>query len=135
MITVDRRLIPEEDPSDARKEIEKILKRIKTEDPDLETDIETVLIADPAITSIDEKLVQVVAGNVRQILKAEPIIRVTMGFQDTRFFANQMRIPAISYGPGVSTRAHSPNEYVSISDMVSATKILATSITDLLGTS
>jgi succinyl-diaminopimelate desuccinylase len=40
----------------------------------------------------------------------------------------------VGYGPGILELAHQPDEYCSVRDLVSATKVLALAAIDLCGT-
>ncbi|MDA0747881.1 MAG: M20/M25/M40 family metallo-hydrolase, partial [bacterium] len=77
----------------------------------------------PANTDPDHPAVQHL-GNALRHLGQEP---KTVGFTaaaDLAWYA-QKNIPGIIFGPGDLANAHSPNEYVPLSDMLTATRAIA----------
>ena len=130
---IDRRLIPEETAEEARKEIEDVIEELEGEDRDLKVELRTVFEGEPARTPATERLPQTVTKNVKKILGKELTMKVGVAYADFRFFANQMKIPTVSYGPGVLKTIHSADEHVLVEDLVTATKVLALTYLDLLG--
>jgi succinyl-diaminopimelate desuccinylase len=131
-MTIDRRLIPEEKMSDAKKEIEDVLKSLNREDPELKIEVKSLLEADAAVTPQGEKICETLAKNIRQVTNITPQFSLCTAFLDMRFLVNQAGIPTVSYGPGLLKTAHTADEYVLVDDLVTATKVLALTAMDLL---
>ncbi|MBS7643609.1 M20 family metallopeptidase [Candidatus Bathyarchaeota archaeon] len=131
-MTIDRRLIPEEKMSDAKKEIEDVLKSLNLEDPELKIEVKSLLEADAAVTPQGEKICETLAKNIKQVTDITPRFNLCTAFLDMRFLVNQAGIPTISYGPGLLKTAHTADEYVLVDDLVNATKVLALTAMDLL---
>ena len=129
-ISLDRRLIPEETMEDAKKEILNVLENLKREDPEFNYDVKTIQEADAAWTDENEQIVQSAKKCVQKVLGKEPDIKGLTGYTDLRVFAKSM--PGIIYGPGDDTKAHAPDEYILVDDLVTATKVMALIAIDLL---
>lgn len=133
MITVTRSLIPEERPEDAIAEMNTVLQKLKQQDEDLRYESRIVGLSRGWIQAEESKIVKIVAKNIREVTREEPKFVVSPGACDIRFFAERFKIPAIWYGPGVRGTSHQADEYVTISNLVACTKVMALSYMDLLG--
>ncbi|MBI4904986.1 MAG: M20 family metallopeptidase [Acidobacteria bacterium] len=112
-ISIDRRLIPGEDPADVMLACQNILDRFRAVHPDLRAEMEAPSVQDwpldtPAASDIVRVTGQVLAGIG---LDAEPI-GVPFGSDASKF--GRAGIPAIILGPGSIDVAHTPDEYVPI---------------------
>lgn len=88
---------------------------------------------EPGETPVTEPLVRTLASAHQQVTGAGPKFRgVTYG-SDLRLFTNHARIPAVLYGPGNIVHAHAANEFVSLEEVVTITKILALTISQWCG--
>ncbi len=132
MMTVDRRLIPEENAEFAYEEIIEVIDELRKVDPKLMINAELKTEAQAAVTSENSQICQSLARAHRQIVGREPKFYISPGFEDLRFLVNQARIPTMSYGPGTLRLAHAPDEYVLVDDLVNTTKVLGSVIVDLL---
>lgn len=132
-ITISRRLIPEEKHEDAIKEIENVLQKLKKDDDDLKYELKTINSISGWIQPKESKIIQTVAKNIREVTKKEPKFVLTPGASDLRFFVDRFNIPAFWYGPGVRGTQHGADEYVTISNLIECTKVLALTYMDLLG--
>jgi succinyl-diaminopimelate desuccinylase len=130
-VTVDRRLIPEENSTEVMKEIQDLLAALGSRDPEFKAVTKEIFSAEPALSSDTTELAESVKKNIIQVVGKTPSIRYSASFSDFRFFAREMGVPTVNYGPGI--RGHVPDEYVNIPDLVAATKVLALTIMDLLG--
>lgn len=76
-------------------------------------------------TKLSDPILQVLARAHRTTAGAEPILRgVTYG-SDLRLFTNYGKTPAVLYGPGSVTHAHSVDEFVTLEELIQCTKVLA----------
>jgi acetylornithine deacetylase/succinyl-diaminopimelate desuccinylase-like protein len=62
----------------------------------------------------------------------QPNIVISPGFNDTHYMIRQMGIPALTYGPGTTGTAHTPDEYIVIADLAKTTQVLTQAALTLL---
>jgi succinyl-diaminopimelate desuccinylase len=123
-ITVDRRLIPEEEIADARAQIMGAIQAAQREDPDVRVEVETELEVEAAGIPPDSRLCQDLSVAHRDVYGVVPRLVISPGFNDPRFLIKRADIPTVTYGPGILQQAHQPDEYVETSDLVKATQVL-----------
>jgi acetylornithine deacetylase len=76
-------------------------------------------------TPLDHPLIQGLIAAHQQGVGSDPILRgVTYG-SDMRLFTNHAKIAATHYGPGDVGMAHAANEFVSLDEVVTVTKVIA----------
>jgi succinyl-diaminopimelate desuccinylase len=122
-VSLDRRFLPYENPQDLIQEIFDIVEEIERKDSKFKVKVDIPLIGLPVNTSPNEKIVKI----IRQVYKDLNLNDELTGYMhasDGRFFSNK-GIPTVILGPGDPNLAHAPNEYVSLKDVVIATKIYA----------
>ena len=136
-VTVDRRVLPEEEAKTVEKEIFNLLADLKKVDPILKVEANTELLADSwGPVDRNNSLIVSLCRNIREITGHEGYIKGIPGFNDGRFYYRR-GIPVALYGAGPmdikSGRTHSYNELLCIEDLIASTKIVALTIIDLLG--
>jgi len=72
------------------------------------------------------------ASSVRRVRKTPTVFSVTTGFNDMHFFAHELGIPTVGYGPG-GMDIHAVDERASVRALVSAAKIYADLLTSFAG--
>lgn len=129
VISIDRRIIPDEELDDVRKELYQLLEKTS---PKTYTAKE-ILVADFYKTDPKSRLIRVVNKNVKEVTGRKLLIRGRGGFTDARFFANELGIPTINFGPGRSREgnAHGSNENIRITDIIFVAKVCALAAIDL----
>ncbi len=127
--TVDRRIIPEENIQDARKQIDEIIDKFKKTSPEYVINIKTLLEAEPAFTDENSKISRVLFNNIKNIKGRKPNFSLLPGFLDMRFFVNDAKIPCVSYSVS-GEHAHGDDEYVNIPTIFENIRILASVILD-----
>ena len=124
----DLRTLPGMTEAGVRQSLERWLERHRAADPDLDAEI----IFEPGLTwvppaEIDQTHPLVVAAQsaAREVLGASPPLSVFPGATDAPWFdaAGTATIP--SFGPGILTCCHGPNEYVSVESVLQASRIYA----------
>lgn len=137
-IRVDRRLIPEEDFVAAEAEFREIVQHAVADISGLKIEIRKILHA-KSFGPVPEKtpLIQALAANWQSILKDEgelPIHGVPLYTDARHFFA--AGIPTIMFGVGPKVleeaNGHRADENIRLSDLQTATKIIACTLYDLL---
>ena len=131
VVTIDRRLIPEENVEHVLNEIQEFVNELKREDPELRAEIKVLEKASPAYTREDEEIVKTVRSAIKEVLGRDAIISGLTGFTDMRFFNEVM--PTILYGPGSMSQAHVADEHIPIDDLVTGAKVYALTILKFLG--
>lgn len=82
--------------------------------------------------SIDEnhRLMNILSSNYQDVLKTEPIIEASPWGTDGGLLSHVGDTPSIIFGPGISSLAHFPNEYIEIDKIFEAAEIIALSVID-----
>ena len=130
----DRRFLIEEDLDAVRDEIQSVLDRASADIAGLDCRLRDLMIVHPVRTPDGSPLVAALERSISRVLGRAAIRVASPGTYDHKHVAGIAGIPhCAAYGPGVTTLAHQPDEYCSVDDLVTATKILALSILDLAG--
>lgn len=130
-VTIDRRTLPEESPQEALAEIDRVIARLRREDPDLDVTVEPIQTGPPVETSPEALLVRA-AQEAAITLGLDPS---PVGYQqasDGRFFSVR-GVETILFGPGIPELAHAPDEYVDLDDVMTAATFYAQVALTLLG--
>jgi succinyl-diaminopimelate desuccinylase len=124
LMTVDRRLIPEESVAEAYEEIRAVVAELEARDPDLRVQLTTPLRIEPAHVAAEHVLCTAVAKCHEEVFGLAPRRVISPGFNDGHYLVRDLGIPTISYGPGKTGRAHTPDEYIFTEDLVRVTQVL-----------
>ncbi len=89
--------------------------------------------AEAAAVDCDHPIVKTVAKCYEEVSGKAPEISGRQGAADTRFLNGFANIPTVIFGPGPTTQMHANNEWVTVEDIIDATKTLALSIVDWCG--
>ncbi len=128
----DRRFLLEERFDSVRGEIVELLDRLSSIDGRFElTDLMRV---DPVQTPEGSPLTDTLARAVQIVLGKEPELVASPGTYDQKHVARIAGIEhCVAYGPGILELAHQADEYCTVEDLLSATKVLALGILELAG--
>ncbi len=130
--SLDRRVIPEEDLSDVRREFMEALESAKRE-AGVDCEVVEVMSVPPLHTSPDSKLARVICSKIRSLTGMKPELFLLPATCDMKFVLSKLNLSeCVVYGPGLPALAHTTDEYVSIQDLILYTKVLATSIANIL---
>lgn len=88
---------------------------------------------EPAEISKNHPIVRVINEKYRSVIGEEPQITGREGAADIRYLIKYGETPTTIFGPGLTELMHSTDEYVKISDLISATKIIALTILEWCG--
>jgi len=89
---------------------------------------------EPGSTPVDSPIVQLVARGHEGVTGTAPgLIGIPSG-TDLRLFTRHAGIPTVMYGPGSVRQAHSADEFVSVDEMVTCTKVVARTLLEWCGT-
>src|SRR5581483_10501907 len=126
-IVLDRRMVPGESQAEVIADIEAILRRLAAADPELRVGIEGYLPTSgpPSETPRDARLVRLAEAAVREVTGQPPeVYGAGFGCDMTHFRA--IGAEAVILGPGDIERAHRPDEYIGIDELVEGARVYAT---------
>jgi acetylornithine deacetylase/succinyl-diaminopimelate desuccinylase family protein len=127
--SIDRRINPEENISQAREELERVFEQHRNEGMRIE--VEVVQEGEPAVAPTDAGLGQVLAQTIKDVCRTAPGFELCPGILETRFFTNR-GIPGYGYGPGRLDISHGPDEYVDVDAVFQCATVYALSAARLL---
>ena len=93
-------------------------------------DVEVVEVVEPFETNPDAALAQALAGAVRRTTGTTPAATGMIAWTDAHNFVDHGGSQAVVFGPGHLRNAHRPDEFVSITDVVTCARSLASLIAD-----
>ncbi|HET7291991.1 MAG TPA: acetylornithine deacetylase/succinyl-diaminopimelate desuccinylase family protein [Vicinamibacteria bacterium] len=130
----DRRFLAEEGFERTREEIVALLERVKARVPGLEYALRDRLVVHPTRTPEGSPLIAALRRTILEVLGREARIVASPGTYDQKHVDRIGGVPhCVAYGPGELERAHQPDEWASIDDLVASTKVLALTTLDLAG--
>ncbi|WP_231597419.1 peptidase [Bacillus sp. SA1-12] len=88
----------------------------------------------PGSIDIEHKLVKYLSASFREVLGHEPVIEASPWGTDGGLLTKVGSTPTIVFGPGVTEKAHFPNEYIEIDKVFEVAEIIALTIVDWCGT-
>ena len=127
--TIDRRLLPVETVAAAERDLRAFLKKAAAQIPQCRITIEKVSDNHPSFSPPVSPFAAALKQSVARVRRRPAKFCVLTGFNDMHFFANELRLPTLGYGPG-GQNYHAVDERAKIKDLVEA----ATIYTDLLTT-
>ena len=130
VMTLDRRVLYEETPEEAREEIEAVLKKIAEEDPEFSYETRMVNRVEPGYCLETERIIQTLKKNVKAIVGKKAKIVYGGGFTDMWYFSKIM--PMAHYGVNTLGQAHTADEYLDLEGLVTGTKVIAATALDTL---
>ena len=136
VLKLDRRMIPEEIPSEVEATIRRVMAEAVADSPGITIDVKRLLLAN-ALKPLpgNQPLVQALCEHASAVF-GEPIeASGTPLYTDARLFCEQ-GIPAVLYGCGPRTvlesNAKRADEHIDLEDLRRATKVVARALVDLL---
>lgn len=126
--------MPGETQATALAEVQAVLDRLASEDPQFRAQTEIARPdwawerirargLNPAVCSPDSPIAQAVAeAHLSETGKAVEI-GYTHGYNDGDFLINDLAIPTVNYGPGETDRSHSAQEALRIDQLLTATRV------------
>jgi succinyl-diaminopimelate desuccinylase len=131
-VVFDRRFLIEEGLERTRAEIASLVEKAQARMPQVRFSIEDRLIFEPTRTPEDAPVVGALTDAIAQVTGRKASLVASPGTYDHKHVARIAGVPhCVAYGPGELDLAHQPDEYCSIDDILSATKVLAIAVTKL----
>ncbi len=132
-IVIDRRYLIEEDITEVKAEITRMLDRVQAARPGFHHDIRTLFEVQPTMAPRDAPIVTTTAAAIERVLARSADFVVSPGTYDQKHIDRIGRLKnCIAYGPGLLHLAHQPDEWVGVQDMADSAKVMALVLQDLL---
>lgn len=131
VITVDRRVVPGEDPEQLLAEFDMLLDRVRASGHRIERH-EPFLVTAALDTPADHPVVQAL-GSAREAVLGEFGSPVGVTFGTDASFFSPAGVGCVIFGPGNIDQAHADEEWVGIEETALAAEILAQAAVDLAG--
>ena len=134
---IDRRIIPEEDPREAERDLIAQLNGFAAKWTGIQCKVKRILLARPFTPVFgQEKLVEAIRKNAREVLGETIAAHGVPLYTDARHYS-AAGIPTVLYGAGPRTleeaNGHRADENLRLADLRLATEIIALTLLDLLG--
>jgi acetylornithine deacetylase/succinyl-diaminopimelate desuccinylase-like protein len=134
---LDRRMIPEEKPTEVEAELRRVVAKAATAFPAATVAVRRILLAEPLTqTPAGEKLTQTLVRQASRVM-GEPIAAAGVPlYTDARHYA-KAGAPIVLYGAGPRSiedaNAHRADERLPLDDLYRATETIAATLAELLG--
>lgn len=131
-VVFDRRFLLEEGLEKTRAEIAALVQKAQSRMPAVRFAIEDRLIVEPTRAPEDAPLIGALADAIEQVTGRKASLVASPGTYDQKHVARIAGVPhCVAYGPGDLAIAHQPDEYCSVDDIITATKVIALAILKL----
>lgn len=130
--SIDRRVLANEEVAKAERELRAFLTAAARAIPQCRISIEKVSENHPCFHPPTHPFLASMAGCVREVRKAPTVFSVSTGFNDMYFFARQLGVPTVGYGPQ-GEAMHGVDERARVKDLVNSAKIYARLLTTFAG--
>jgi succinyl-diaminopimelate desuccinylase len=133
-LTLDCRLIPGQTPEDLEAKIRGLFDRVKaTENAQVQFEFEMIEARAPTFIDQDAEVVQVLAAAYQDITGKEPIYGGVPGTTDGTILFSRANVPIVTCGPGDIHIPHHIDEWLSIEELIEATRTYAVAALRFLG--
>ena len=113
-------------PEDIQADIQQFLDRAATDEPELHAELMIEHWHPPCEIDANHPLATATVAAAREVLGEAPSFSAFPGGTDAPFFQLAAGIPTLpSFGPGLLTSAHRPNESISVESIENATALYA----------
>jgi succinyl-diaminopimelate desuccinylase len=131
-VVFDRRFLIEEGLDTTRAEIAALVARAQARMPAVKFSIEDRLIFEPTRAPDDAPLIAALTTAIERVTGRSASLVASPGTYDQKHVARIAGVPhCVAYGPGELGIAHQPDEYCSVEDIVTCTKVLALAVMTL----
>ena len=131
-VVFDRRFLLEEGLENTRAEVAALVAKAQARMPEVTFTIADRLIFEPTRAPEDAPVIGALTTAIGRVTGRKANLVASPGTYDQKHVARIAGVPhCVAYGPGELAIAHQPDEYCSIDDMVSCTKVLALAVMQL----
>jgi acetylornithine deacetylase/succinyl-diaminopimelate desuccinylase family protein len=131
-IEVDRRLLPDESREAARAEIQAVVDGVGAADPEFAASLEELRWRPGYLLDADEPVIEVVGAAFEKVVGRRPRVAVKDAGTDAPFIYTMAHVPVVMFSPGDGLEAGTVDESVAIDDLITATKVMAQVLFDVL---
>lgn len=128
--SIDRRLIPEENITDAKEEIKAVIGEFNSRYKDSKVRIRFVSQGSPSISRKDNAFFRIASDSIKIATGMKASFSVMPGATDMRYFMRK-DIPSLGYSASGGEKWHSDNEFVYIDSLVDTAKVYALIMSEL----
>ena len=132
-IVLDIRLIPGQSPEEIESQIKAACDAIHAQDGRVMFEVKVLEARAPTATDRDEPVVKVLDGAYRDLTGAEPIYGGVPGSTDGTILNSWAGVPIVTCGPGDIYIPHHVDEWLSLKELVEATKLYVLAAMRFLG--
>jgi succinyl-diaminopimelate desuccinylase len=132
-LSIDRRLLPGETPEGDRAALVDQLEKLKAADPDLDYELLTHYVVEPAEIESTNPFAQQVLEAAREVTGESGGVWGAPFSSDVRNLVNDADMSAVTFGPGDTRFCHCPDERVPVAELEDAAVTIAKVATELLG--
>jgi acetylornithine deacetylase len=132
VVEIERRTVPGETPDDAVREMEQAVARVTKTAPGMRAEVRHVFSQWPSDVAVDAPIVRALEAAMRTT--QEPVSVEGLSCWTDAALLNAAGIPAICYGPGDISIAHSATEWVVEAEITRAAGVLERLAIDWCGT-
>lgn len=130
--TIDRRVLPSERVARAEKDLREFLAASARRIPRCRITVDRLSQSPPCFTPPTHRFFDAMSRCVGAVRRQKPVFSVSTGFNDMHFFASELGIPTLGYGPG-GEAFHAVDERASIRELLASAKIYASLLTSFGG--
>jgi acetylornithine deacetylase/succinyl-diaminopimelate desuccinylase-like protein len=125
-IDIDRRILPgEDDPDAVLAPFLALADDLRGADPDIDVRAEIREWTPAAETPADATIAAALRAATAEELGRPAADAGFTGITDARFYINDAAIPAVIFGPGALSVAHTANEWIAVDELVAGARIYA----------
>jgi LysW-gamma-L-lysine carboxypeptidase len=130
-LTVDVRLPLSQRCEKAVGELEAVMLSYRRENPEVGLEMRLVDSVEPFIAKKDSVLVKALTVAIEDTIGGPVRLLKKTGTGDMNIFANELKVPAVTYGPGNSRLSHTVDEYVEIEDYLASIEVYRNTVMNL----
>ena len=121
-ITIDMRTVPGMDHDEIIKDFEKLIEKLSNKIDDFKADIKILNNRMPVETKGDHPFVKLAENTYKEVFDKEIKASGVNFYTDASIFLPAKQVPCIFFGPGDSSMAHQPNEYITLESLEQTVK-------------
>lgn len=130
--SIDRRVLAIEDHAAAERDLRAFLAAAAKQIPDCRITVEKVSENFACFTPPKHPFFAAMSRSVSQVRREPTVFNVSTGFNDMHFFATELGIPTLGYGPG-GRNEHAVDEKAKVAELLASAKIYADLMTTFAG--
>jgi len=132
MLLMDVRLPPSTSCQKTMDQIDALIRRYGQENPGTRIKMAIEDRIEPFIADEDSALVKALRKAIEETVKGPVKLLRKTGTGDMNLFAEKIKVPVATYGPGNSRLSHTPKEYIEIKEFLTSIKVYRRTVERLL---